>query len=224
MITSLACAFAVSTLFAALEPLAPCAGKVVQLVPDAQKKVMNLPTLEERIGLFAEDCATGGRISRDPNWRKSLPLVLEVKTTKGEKGPWKVMIGRKSDLSDARVWYLPTAGAGAATASEIVNGVTQSVVRIEVPRANLEIATRYYWKVVCRGRCGGLDWYFCGPKHGCRECKTVVEPPSRNSSPRTSRRGGSPSRVVSATSATSADASGWAAGVSGRGSCIAGRG
>ena len=165
MITSLACAFAVSTLFAALEPLAPCDGKTVQLVPDAQKKVMNLPTLEERIGLFAEDCATGGRISSDPNWRKSLPLVLEVKTTKGEKGPWKVMIGKKPDLSDARVWYLPRASADAAT------------VRIEVPRANLEIATRYYWKVVCRGRCGGLDWYFCGPKHGCRECKSVVETP-----------------------------------------------
>ena len=123
MITSLACAFAVSTLFAALEPLAPCDGKTVQLVPDAQEKVMNLPTLEVRIGLFAEDCATGGKISRDPNWRKSLPLVLEVKTTKGEKGPWKVMIGRKSDLSDARVWYLPTAGAGAAVGREIVNGV-----------------------------------------------------------------------------------------------------
>ena len=177
MISSLACAFAVSALFAALEPLAPCDGKTVQLVPDAQKKVMNLPTLEERIGLFAEDCATGGKISRDPNWRKSLPLVLEVKTTKGEKGPWKVMIGRKPDLSDARVWYLPTVGADAAAGREIVNGVTQSVVRIEVPRANLEIATRYYWKVVCRGRCGGLDWYVCGPKHGCRECKTVVETP-----------------------------------------------
>ena len=177
MITSLACAFAVSALFAALEPLAPCDGKTVQLVPDAQKKVMNLPTLEERIGLFAEDCATGGKISRDPNWRKSLPLVLEVKTTKGEKGPWKVMIGRKPDLSDARVWYLPTVGADAAAGREIVNGVTQSVVRIEVPRANLEIATRYYWKVVCRGRCGGLDWYFCGPKHDCKECKTVVETP-----------------------------------------------
>ena len=170
---SIVFAFAASSLLAALEPLAPCGGKTVQLVPDAQKKVMSLPTLEERIGLFVEDRKTGKKIRHDPNWRKTLPFVLEVKTTKGENGPWKVMIGKKADLSDARTWYLPTAKADAATGREGTAAAAKEVTRITVPMANLEIATRYYWKVVCRGRCG----FGCGPKHGCKECKTLVETP-----------------------------------------------
>lgn len=168
---SIVCAFAASSLLAAHEPLAPCGGKTVQLVPDAQKKVMGLPTLEERLGLFAEDRRTGKKIRHDPNWRKSLPLVLELKTTKGENGPWKVMIGRKADLSDARTWYLPVAKADAATGREGAAAAAKDVARITVPRANLEIATRYYWKVICRGRCG----FGCGPKHGCTDSKRIVE-------------------------------------------------
>ena len=158
---------------AALEPLAPCGGKAVQLVPDAQKKVMGLPTLEERIGLFVEDRRTGKKIRHDPNWRKSLPLVLEVRTTQGENGPWKVMIGKKADLSDARVWYVRADKVDKATGRERKTEASNGMARIEVPRANLEIATRYYWKAVCRGRCG----FGCGPKHGCKECKTLVETP-----------------------------------------------
>ena len=165
------CAFVASSLFAALEPIAPTGGTTVQLVPDAQKKVMNLPTLEDRLRLFAEDRKTGKKIRHDPNWRKALPLVLEVKTTKGENGPWKVMIGKRADLSDARVWYIRTDKVDKATGRETKSEVSDAVVRIEVPMANLEIATHYYWKVTCRGRCG----FGCGPHHGCKECKKLAE-------------------------------------------------
>lgn len=170
---TLLCILAAATAFAALEPLAPCGGKTVQLVPDAQKKVMNLPTLDARIKLLKEDRKSGKTLKHDKFWRKSLPFVLEVKTTKGENGPWKVMIGKTADLSDARVWYLKTAKVDAATGREGAAAPAKDVARIEVPRANLEIATRYYWKVVCRGRCG----FGCGPKHGCKDCKKLVESP-----------------------------------------------
>ena len=166
------CAFTTSTLLAALEPISPVGGATVSLVPDAQKKVMNLPTLDARIKLFQEDRTSGKALKHDPHWRKSLPFVLEVKVTQGENGPWKVMIGRNPDLSDARIWYLQTAKADAATGRE-GTAAAKDIARITVPRANLEIATRYYWKVVCRGRCG----FGCGPKHGCKECKKLVETP-----------------------------------------------
>ena len=169
---SVICAVATSTLLAALEPLSPVGNATVSLVPDAQKMVMNLPTLDARIKLLQEDRTSGKTLKHDAFWRKARPFVLEVKTTNGESGPWKVMIGKKADLSDARVWYLQTAKADAATGREGV-AAAKDIARITVPRANFEIATRYYWKVVCRGRCG----FGCGPKHGCKECKKLVETP-----------------------------------------------
>ena len=156
-----------------LEPIAPGDGQTVALVPDAQKKVMGLPTLEARLKLFADDRANGKALRHDPNWRKSLPLVLEVRTPQGENGPWKVQIGKKPDLSDARTWYLATARADKATGRETANSASNGSARIEVPMANLEIATRYYWQVTCRGRCG----FGCGPRHGCAASKKLVRTP-----------------------------------------------
>ena len=135
-----------SPAFAALEPVSPIEDATVALVPEAQKTVMKAPTPEARIQLLKEDSKSGKKLRHDKFWRKSTPFVLEVKTTQGEKGPWKVMIGRKSDLSDARIWYLSS-----------TKNVSKSddAVRIEVPWANLEIASRYYWKVVGREAEGG---------------------------------------------------------------------
>ena len=166
-------ALAGSTAFAVLEPVAPVGGREIPLVPDAQKEVMNLPTLEERIAVLSKDRKSVKRLKHDKLWRKSLPLVLEVRTTQGENGPWTVLIGRKGDLSDARVWYVRTAEVDKASGRETKAGVVKDVARIEVPMANLEIATRYYWKVIGRGRCG----FDCGPKHGCKESKRKVESP-----------------------------------------------
>ena len=157
---------------AALEPVSPVGGQAVQLVPDAQKKVMGLPTLEERLQLFAEDRKNGKAIRHDPYWRKSLPFVLKARATEGEKGPWKVLIGKKSDLSDARVWYVSSAKVDKATGREGETTACEEIA-LTVPMANLEIATRYYWKIVCRARCG----WGCGPKHGCKACKKVTESP-----------------------------------------------
>lgn len=110
-------------------------------------------------------------LAQDEFWRKAKPFVLEIRATEGENGPWKVMIGKRADLSDARTWYISPIRPDKATGRERTAARTQDVVRIEVPMANLEIATRYYWKVVWRGRCG----FGCKPKHGCKPSKRRAE-------------------------------------------------
>ena len=50
---------AVTPCFAVIEPISPGSGEMVTLVPDAQKKAMSLPTLDERLKLFAKDKASG---------------------------------------------------------------------------------------------------------------------------------------------------------------------
>ncbi|MBQ2632669.1 MAG: tyrosine-protein phosphatase [Kiritimatiellae bacterium] len=158
---------------AAVEPLSPTNGEMVSLLPDAQRKVMSLPTLDERLRLFAEDRKSGKVIRHDKFWRKSKPLVMKWRATAGERGPWKIEIGMSPDLSDARVWYFSAAKTDAATGRETGNGESiagQFEVSHTVPIANLELARFYYWRVTSRGRCG----FGCGPRHGCKESRRIV--------------------------------------------------
>ena len=162
-----------TVLFAALEPLAPTGGVVVSLVPDAQKKVMDLQTLSERIRLLQDGRKSVGALNRGGHWRVSKPLVIEVRATEGEKGPWKVEIGKSADLADARTWYVPAPGTDDLTGRSVASCVTQNVVKITMSMANLEIATRYYWRVSYRGYCG----FGCHAKHGCKVCENRMESP-----------------------------------------------
>ena len=158
---------------AAVELVAPVDGAAVALVPDAQKKVMAIQTLEERIKLFADDKANGKVLRHDNYWRKPRPLVLKWRATEGEIGPWKVEIGKSADLSDARVWYFGAPQKDAATGREIgkpENGKKGGEFSHVVPMANLEIACDYYWRVTSRARCG----FGCGPRHGCKESKRIA--------------------------------------------------
>ena len=161
VVSSVACA--------ALEPFAPVDGAKVALVPAAQKKVMQVPTLAGRIELFKSDAA----LRDDKSWRMSEPLVLTVRATAGEKGPWKVEIGKAPDLSDARNWYVGTAAIDKVSGREVSEAGTLTVARIAVPRANLEIGARYYWRVSCRGRCG----WDCWKGHGCKACEKLAVSP-----------------------------------------------
>lgn len=156
---------------AAIVPVSPVAGKTIQLVPDAQKKLMNMPTYKERLEFLQWDRANGKKVRHDPNWRKALPVVLEWKATAGEKGPWKILIGKKPDLSDARVWFKAVKETDKATGRESGKDQSQKNEKYEVPYANLEINTTYYWRVCTRGYCG----WGCNPKHGCEACKKVCE-------------------------------------------------
>lgn len=156
---------------AAIELVSPTGGSDVALVPEAQKKVMSLPTLEERIRLFSEDRKNGKVIRHDKFWRKAVPLVLKWRTTNREKGPWKIEIGKDPSLSDARVWYVRVGKTDSATGR--TDGKAQARVEesYTVPRANLEIARDYYWRITARGRCSKFN---CGPRCGCKESKGVV--------------------------------------------------
>ena len=167
----LASVFSLWGLQAAIVPVSPVAGKTIQLVPDAQKKLMNMPTYKERLEFLQWDRANGKKVRHDPNWRKALPVVLEWKATAGEKGPWKILIGKKPDLSDARVWFKAVKETDKATGRESGKDQSQKNEKYEVPYANLEINTTYYWRVCTRGYCG----WGCNPKHGCEACKKVCE-------------------------------------------------
>ena len=159
---------------AAIELLAPIEGAEVALVPEAQKKVMAPLTLAERLKLFAEDRAHGKVIRHDKYWRKAKPVILKWRSTAGEKGPWKVEIGTSPDLSDARTWYIrvnkidKVSGRDTGKAEK---GQEQKEVSYVVPRANLEIARRYYWRVSARRRCAKFN---CGPRCGCKESQHSV--------------------------------------------------
>ena len=157
---------------AAIELIAPANGETVALVPDAQKKVMSLPTLEERIRIFQEDRKNGKVIRHDKFWRKAKPLVLKGRATEGEGGSWKVEIGKSPDLSNARTWYIRAGKTDTVSGREVSNadGAKPSCeMSYTVPMANLEIASKYYWRVTSRERCG----YSCGLRHGCKESRRV---------------------------------------------------
>lgn len=158
---------------AAIEPVAPV-DVTIPLVPNAQKKVMNLPTYEERLNLLVEDRKTTKKIRHDKYWRQALPLVLTWKTTEGEKGPWKIMIGKKPDLSDARVWYKSVKKTDTATGRVDGKADGADVQKYEVPYANLEINATYYWRVCTRGRCN--EWN-CGPRCSCDASKKTWASP-----------------------------------------------
>ena len=153
---------------AAVEPVSPAKGETVQIVPDVQKKVMNLPTYAERLKLLQDDRKGGKKMRHDKNWRKAKPLVLTWQCTAGEKGPWKIMIGKKPDLSDARVWFRSSRKNDKATGRKTGEEQESKTVKYEVPYANLEIATEYYWRVCARGRC---DEVRCGPSCKCAQSK-----------------------------------------------------
>lgn len=161
---------------AAVELISPVNGETVAIVPEAQKKIMSLPTLEERLQLFAYDKANGKVIRHDKLWRKAQPLVLKWRSNSDETGPWKVEIGTDPDLADARRWYFSSSKTDKATGREIDKqdeGSKCVEVSYTVPRANLEIARKYYWRVTCRGWCG----FGCGPKHGCKSSQRIVSSP-----------------------------------------------
>ena len=100
-------AFCAAPLFATLEPVSPVGGETVPLLPEIQKKVIAMPTLAERIAFFADN-KTNTNVRSGTQYRTSAPLVFRFRDTDNPdgpswNGPWKVFIGKKPDLSDARL-------------------------------------------------------------------------------------------------------------------------
>lgn len=128
---------------AAIVPVSPADGALQPLLPDAQKKVMALPTQAERRALLEGESASAKALRHDTGWRKSVPLVLKWRPTSGEKGPWEVKLSTRADFSDART---EVSSRNLATNAD-------GIVVYEVPRANLELGTTYYWRVTSGVKC-----------------------------------------------------------------------
>ena len=114
-------------------------------------------TLRERVDFLSLLVSKGGG-----DWRKSRPVVFEWRPNAGETPPWKFSVGKKSDFSDARVEYLDSD----------VHTNAAGIVSYELPRANFEIATRYYWRVTCNlSRKKESHGALCN----CKDCLNVKE-------------------------------------------------
>lgn len=146
-----ALALAAPAAVAAVVPLKPSGGAVVEMLPECQRLTLAGGDGGERLRIAAQ-VATN---MTDNAWRKAAPLVLEWKTTAGEKGPWRIRLAKNPDFTGARDLWLECEDAakcgGAAPGEEIW--------RFTVPMANLEPDTEYFWQVWSRIKCKS---YTCG--------------------------------------------------------------
>lgn len=168
--------FACATLScrAEIAPVSPVGGETVAIIPEAQRKVMSLPTLADRIRLFKDDETGDKSLRHDKTWRKAAPLLLKWRTTAGEKGPWKIEIGKSPDLADARTFYISAAMADEATGRTEAGGEDVPLARnvsCELKTANLETGREYHWRVTSRGRCAKWN---CNSRCKCEEHKRVT--------------------------------------------------
>ena len=155
---------AFALLFAAIELLSPSGDVPIKIVPECQRTVMTNETLEAREAIFAADRKHGKKLRHSHGWRKACPLVLKWKATDGEGGPWEIKLSKNADLSDARVMFMRAGKIDPATGREVGGGGKPSdTFTFEVPRANLEIATKYYWSV--------KSDLICRRHHWTRDCK-----------------------------------------------------
>ena len=136
-------AFSPLVLHADLALVHPGEGETITQVPECQRSILAFSTYEKRIELLRADRANKcARFNNNGTWMKGDPLILKWKPAKTEGvGLWKIEIGKKPDLSDARCWYAKVQWG------ETAKGAGDWTVAYEVPYANLEIATTFYWRV-----------------------------------------------------------------------------
>ena len=140
---------------AALVPLSPVGGAVVEMLPESQKAVFAGATQGERAAIAAR--------LQDGKWREAAPLVLEWLATDGESWPWKIRIAKDETLTDGiDVWV-------SEQDAETVACDGGMKFRHVVARANLESGQTYWWKVWGNVKCS--EWS-CGStmREGGCEC------------------------------------------------------
>lgn len=88
-------------------PVAPIDDEIVVMLTKEQLEMFAQPDHESRVKLFKADRAEGakkyGTWRDEKKWNASVPFRFKWKVTANEKGPWKILVGKKADLSDARV-------------------------------------------------------------------------------------------------------------------------
>ena len=135
-----ACAVAAD---AAVVPISPMGGETVTLLPEGQRDVIAQPTYKCRVERLKEKRI--GKNDAEDQWGMSRPLVLRWRVTDGEQGPWKIEIGKKDDMSDARVWLV-------ADKKPHLPG-EKDVFGLKLTDANLEVGQTYHWRIWSDVKC-----------------------------------------------------------------------
>ena len=135
---------------AAIVLVSPENGARVATLPPAQKAVLAQATKDER--------RTVGASYPDGPWGVAAPLVLKWRATAGETGSWKIRVGTSPDLKD---------GADHWIFFFDIEPDSDGTYSYEVPRANLELGRRYWWRVWSNVKCA--KWS-CGAATGPNGC------------------------------------------------------
>ena len=154
---------------AAIELVSPARDATVELVPDCQRAVITNETMSAREAVLRADRHGDKKLKHSDGWRKSIPVVFKWRATDGEGGPWEISISKNPDLSGARVFFHGRkADKATGRIEENGGGVDFSH---EEKTLNLEIATRYYWRVASNITCGRFAH---GRKCGCKNKREPV--------------------------------------------------
>lgn len=135
---------------AAITLVSPRSGEVMSTITDEQIKVFAGSNTVQRAQILKE-------VNKKPNrlaWRRQRPLVMRWRTTEHEKGPWRIRIGTKDDLSDAKDIWLDAETAKRVKAKD----GKSSTWTYSIANPNLELGRTYYWQVWSRVKCS---------KHSC---------------------------------------------------------
>ena len=141
----LAIALCAAVAGAAVVPISPVGGENVVLLTEGQIDVIALSTYSNRIERLKERWI--GKKDSEKQWGMSRPLVLRWRVTDGEHGPWKIEIGKRKDLSDARVWLV------ADQKPRLRGEKDENVFGLKLADANLEVGQAYCWRIWSNVKC-----------------------------------------------------------------------
>ena len=155
---------------AAVVPISPRSGETVTLLPEGQRDVIAQPTYSSRVERLKGKWI--GKNNAEDQWGMSRPLVLRWRVTDGEQGPWKIEIGKKGDMSDARIWLV-------ADKKPHLPG-EKDVFGLKLTDANLEVGQTYHWRIWSNVKCtrsvscGSTLSAPCTCGHGKAACASSV--------------------------------------------------
>ena len=122
----------------------------VATLPPAQKAVLAQPTKDER--------RTVGTSYPNGPWGVAAPLVLKWRATAGETGSWKIRVGTRPDLKDGTDYWIFFFD---------IEPDADGIYSYEVPRTNLELGRRYWWRVWSNVKCAKWSCGAATGPHGC---------------------------------------------------------
>ena len=155
--------------------VAPESSSVVPLMSQEQRAVLSLASRSERIEFLRKNVTNGTvRTSDyDSTWRKAKDVVFRWMATDGENGPWRIELSKKSDFSEMRSFVFKLTPEDAASRRPVESVMENGVFCYVLPYANLEIGTKYYWRVFSNIACEKFG-------HGAT-CTCSAKRPSRQS-------------------------------------------